>query len=175
MTLSLAELALRLTIAALLGGLVGLNRDLRHKPAGLRTHALVALGAAALTAATLTLDAGTGSMDVAAVSRTMQGIITGIGFLGAGVILHRPDRQGVHGLTTAATIWVVAVVGMVCGVGRWQLAVVLASLLLAILVFGGPIERACHRWLGADHDAAEHHAHAARADTPPADTPRADS
>lgn len=136
----------RLALATLLGAIVGANRELQQKPAGLRTHALVALGAAlaALTGLHLTAPAELG--DTAAVSRVLQGIVAGVGFIGAGVILHRNDPKGVHGLTTAASIWVVASVGVAAGLGLWRIAV--AAVVLALLVFtvGGPADRALHRW-----------------------------
>jgi putative Mg2+ transporter-C (MgtC) family protein len=142
--LSLADSAVRLAAATLVGALIGLNRDLRHKPAGLRTHALVALGACLVTVLSVQLAAEGGQ--TADVSRVIQGVITGIGFLGAGVILHRDDTKGVHGLTTAAAIWMVAVLGMALGVGLWQESLLAALLILAVLQFGGPIEAAIRRW-----------------------------
>ena len=131
---------LRLGAAILVGGTIGLNRDLRGKPAGVRTHALVALGSAL---ATSVLE-GEGK-DPAAVSRVIQGIITGIGFLGAGVILHPEGGSVVRGLTTAASIWVVATLGIACGVGQWVLAGAGTGFTLAVLVLGGPLERLVHR------------------------------
>ena len=110
------DIVLRLGSAILIGGAIGLNRDLHHKPTGMRTLGLVALGS---TLAVLGV-AG----DPAAVSRVVQGIITGIGFLGAGVILHRPTGGKVHGLTTAATIWVTAAIGVLCGIAAWPILVV---------------------------------------------------
>lgn len=144
--LPLADSALRLGAATLVGALIGLNRDLRHKPAGLRTHGLVALGACLVTVLGVQLAADGG--DTADISRIVQGVITGIGFLGAGVILHRDDTKGVHGLTTAAAIWMVAVLGMAIGVGLWQESLLAALLILAVLQFGGPIEAAIRRWRG---------------------------
>ncbi len=139
-----AATVLRLVIAVVLGGLIGLNRDLRHKPAGLRTHAMVALGSCLVTLLGLRLAAEGGQ--TADVSRIAQGVITGIGFLGAGVILHRDDTKGVHGLTTAAAIWMVAVLGMAIGLGLWQESILSVVLILAVLQFGGPIEAAVRRW-----------------------------
>src|SRR6266850_6009886 len=95
----LADLALRLAAATAVGAAVGLNRELHRKPAGLRTHAAVGLGAAALTL-TGAVIAGP---DTSALAHVVQGIITGVGFLGAGVILRGEDNKQVHGLTTAAT------------------------------------------------------------------------
>src|SRR5512146_361197 len=140
-----SDLALRLTAAMLVGGAIGLNRDLRGKPAGVRTHALVSLGSAVVTA--IAADVGGATSDVAAVSRVMQGIITGIGFLGAGVILHR-DQGRVRGLTTAASIWVVAALGIACGVADWWPVALGTGLTLLVLMTGGPLERAVHRLMG---------------------------
>lgn len=139
----IANMGLRLGLAAFLGALVGLNRDLHDKPAGLKTHALVSLGAALIVVAGLRTSAPT---DPNAVTRTFQGIITGVGFIGAGVILRPIASEGVRGLTTAATIWVVACVGSACGAGEWPLAILASSLVLTILVIGGPLERAFHRF-----------------------------
>ena len=141
------DIVLRLGSAILIGVAIGLNRDLHHKPTGMRTLGLVALGS------TLAVLAVAG--DPAAVSRVIQGIITGIGFLGAGVILHRPTGGKVHGLTTAASIWVTAALGVLCGIAAWPILVVGVSLVLLLLVFGGPIEKWCHKRLGSDDEQAE--------------------
>lgn len=144
-TISWTEEVLRLGAAVLVGAIVGVNRDLHGKPAGVRTHALVALGAALVVAATVELlPQGDGG-----VSRTFQGIITGVGFLGAGVILH-PSGQAsrVQGLTTAASIWVTACLGAVCGCGLWQTALLGGSFMLLVLVVGGAIERLAERVFG---------------------------
>jgi putative Mg2+ transporter-C (MgtC) family protein len=135
------------------GAALGLNRNLRGKAAGVRTHALVSLGAAMVTTA-----AGRVAGPDAA-TRVMQGVITGVGFLGAGVILHpRPDaaapaaaagapgrrrrRADVRGLTTAATVWIASALGVACGLGLRVLAVAGALLTLLVLVAGGPLESA---------------------------------
>jgi putative Mg2+ transporter-C (MgtC) family protein len=138
------DIVLRLGSAILIGGAIGLNRDLHHKPTGMRTLGLVALGS------TLAVLAVAG--DPAAVSRVIQGIITGIGFLGAGVILHRPTGGKVHGMTTAASIWVTAAMGVLCGIAAWSILVVGVSLVLLLLMFGGPVEKWCHKRLGSSHD-----------------------
>ena len=147
MNLELIEPSLRLVAATVVGAVIGLNRDLHGKPAGLRTHALVALGSALIV-----LVAGhlTGAADFHAAdaqSRVMQGLITGIGFLGAGVILHRPDHGRVHGLTTAAAIWVAALLGAACGAGAIEPVLVASALVAVILLFGGRLERAIHQRL----------------------------
>jgi putative Mg2+ transporter-C (MgtC) family protein len=122
------------------GALVGVNRELRGKPAGMRTHALVSLGAAI---ATLSSDylASTGAIvDTNTITRSVQGIIAGVGFLGGGVILKTSDRGSVRHLTTAASIWVVACIGIVCGLAQWPLALAGLFLTLLMLVIGGPVE-----------------------------------
>ena len=142
------EISARLGLAIVIGAVIGINRDLHDKPAGLRTHALVALGAAMLLMLFGRMIAGVDT-DLAATSRVAQGIITGVGFLGAGVILHGARAHRVHGLTTAAAIWTTAVFGMVCGSGRFALALIAFALVLLILVLGGPLERLIHRRLRA--------------------------
>jgi len=136
---------LRLGTATLIGGLIGINRDLHGKPLGLRTLAIVALGSAMVA---LLIDTYAGSRlqtPVDAVSRVLQGILTGIGFLGAGVILRSEDGSKVHGLTTAATIWVTAGIGVACGLGIWNLAIVGAGLTLLVLTTGRAVERRIER------------------------------
>jgi putative Mg2+ transporter-C (MgtC) family protein len=137
------DIALRLVVALLLGAAVGFDREIQQKPAGLRTHALVALGAALLTIMGLLLDGGDAGGDAA--SRVLQGVVAGIGFIGGGVILHRGDKE-VSGLTTAASIWVVAALGMACGAGLWRSALTTALLVLAVLALGDPLDRMIRRW-----------------------------
>lgn len=139
--LNFVDLLLRLTIASVLGGAIGLNRELQEKPAGLRTHALVSLGAALAMLIGLLLQTAYPA-DVSASSRVLQGIVAGIGFIGGGVILHRDDSKGVHGLTTAASIWVVAGVGSAAGAGMWRSATAAMLLALLVLTLGEPIDRA---------------------------------
>src|SRR5262245_62399512 len=107
------RIAARLTLAAVLGGLLGYDREKAGKSAGLRTHMLVALGAAVFT---LVPDlAGT---DVPSMGRVVQGIVAGIGFIGAGAILKQGEKGRVRGLTTAAGLWLTAAIGMAAGWGR---------------------------------------------------------
>jgi putative Mg2+ transporter-C (MgtC) family protein len=137
------EIAIRLGVAALAGAALGLNRDLHGKPTGVRTLALVGLASALIVIAV-----GNGEGDV---SRVMQGIVTGIGFLGAGVIIRSENGKHVHNLTTAACVWLTACVGMACGVGQWRLLAVGAPIVAMILLFGGALEKWVHRhWPGAD-------------------------
>jgi putative Mg2+ transporter-C (MgtC) family protein len=141
------EIIARLSAATLVGAALGINRELHDKPAGLRTHSLVSLGAALVVVSSRTLAA---SVDHQAdiVSRVVQGIVTGIGFLGAGVILRDPGDGHVQGLTTAAAIWVSALLGVSCGIGAYREVVIAFALVFAILLIGGPIERVAHRLVG---------------------------
>jgi putative Mg2+ transporter-C (MgtC) family protein len=136
-------LAMRLGLAALFGGVLGVNRELALKPAGMRTHALVSLGAAlaTVTGLALTLPGG----DSAAPSRIIQGIVAGIGFIGSGVILHRRDNHTVEGLTTAASIWVIAATGVAVGAGLWRASLMVVIISLLLLIVGSPIDRFIQR------------------------------
>ena len=134
--LQLARLSARLGAAALLGGMLGLEREHRGKAAGLRTHMLVALGAALFTVAPL--EAG---MELEGLSRVIQGVAAGIGFIGAGTILKRADEEEIQGLTTAASLWLTAAVGMAVGAGRLWPPLVAVVLALFILNALGAIDR----------------------------------
>ena len=123
---SLSEAFLRLALAAVLGGVIGLEREYHRKPAGLRTNMLIALGSALFSMLSVELGAGAGSPD-----RIAAQVVTGIGFLGAGAILR--SGGNVHGLTTAATIWVNAAVGMAAGLGSYTVAAVSAAITLVVL------------------------------------------
>jgi putative Mg2+ transporter-C (MgtC) family protein len=103
----------RLLLAALLGGIVGYEREHKGKAAGLRTHMLVAMGAALFV-----LVPERGGMGIADMSRVIQGVVAGVGFLGAGAIIKRHSEEQVQGLTTAAGIWMTAAIGVACGLGR---------------------------------------------------------
>jgi putative Mg2+ transporter-C (MgtC) family protein len=130
----LTQLLLRLGLAAGLGGLLGFQREVVGRAAGLRTHMLVALGSAFFIV--LPVQAG---MDLTDLSRVLQGLTTGIGFLGAGTILKREGQ--IEGLTTAAGLWLTAAVGIAAGMGREMSAVlgtVLAFLILAVVPRLGP-------------------------------------
>lgn len=139
-----AALLMRLLLATALGAAIGVNREIHDKPAGLRTHALVALGAALLTVIGLTLTAANDARDPSATSRILQGIIAGVGFIGGGVILRRGDTKGVHGLSTAASIWIVAALGIAAACGLWQAALATVVLALGVLVLGGGVDRMLH-------------------------------
>lgn len=137
---TLVEAVARLLLATLAGGVIGAERELRAKPAGVRTHALVALGAALALIAGLLLASGSGDR-AAAVSRVIQGLIAGIGFLGAGTILQRSSGPVVHGLTTAASLWIVAVIGIGAGLGLWRLTLAATLIVLLVLLAERPISR----------------------------------
>ncbi len=136
------EIILRLTCATLIGALIGVNRDLNDKPTGLRTMSIVGLGSAVFVMIAI---GGPNDWDPA--SRVLQGILTGIGFLGAGVIVHDESSEKVHGLTTAASIWLTAGLGSACGMGAWRIAIVASVLIAAVLAFGGPVEKTVRRVL----------------------------
>ena len=122
------QMLFRILLAAGLGAAVGLERQLSGKVAGIRTNVLICLGAAVLTI--LSVQMGVRHND--SVARIAAQIVSGVGFLGAGVIIR--DRGGVHGLTTAATIWLVASVGMAAGAGYYALAGATTGLALAVLL-----------------------------------------
>jgi putative Mg2+ transporter-C (MgtC) family protein len=148
-----SEIVLRLGVATLAGGAIGLNRDLHGKPIGLRTLGLVSLATA--MAVVLADPSGHANTISDATSRIIQGILTGIGFLGAGVIIHREHHSRVHGLTSAACTWLTACVGITCGAGYWRIVVVALAITFALLIAGGPIERWLHRTLGGKENPAE--------------------
>lgn len=124
-------MALQVLVASVLGGLVGYDRAAAHKPAGIRTHAMVAAGAALfvgtsmLVASDVTTEAAR-----ADATRVMAGVVTGVGFLGAGAIIRRDGA--VSGLSTAAGIWVVAGIGATVALGYWWLGIITTALILAI-------------------------------------------
>lgn len=141
--LPIPELVLRLSVAAVAGGALGFNRELHHKPAGLRTLAMVSLGAA--IAAIGSVESFGAQADN--VSRVAQGVLAGIGFIGAGVIMRVEQGGSVTGLTTAASIWVVAGLGYASGLGEWRLCAAGVAVALAILSIGGWLEQALRTWL----------------------------
>lgn len=124
---------LRLLLAAGLGAAIGIERELRRKPAGLRTNILIALGSALFTTMSIELSHGGGTPD-----RLAANIVTGIGFLGAGAILR--SGTSVHGMTTAATIWVNAAVGVAVGAGEYAIASLATGITLAVLALLAPLE-----------------------------------
>jgi putative Mg2+ transporter-C (MgtC) family protein len=133
----LLQIGLRLFVALVVGGLVGLQRELTHKPAGLRTHMLLSVGTALILVA-----ADESGMSKSDLSRVLQGLITGIGFLGGGAILKLTAEHEIHGLTTAAGLWLTAAAGAAAGLGRLGLAVVGVCLGLLILAGFVKVEQA---------------------------------
>ena len=132
-------MATRLGLALAAGAVVGLDRELKKKPAGLRTHALVSIGSALVVLVVLAFGGGPGGDPL---SRAVQGIITGIGFLGAGVIMQYEHERRVEGLTTAASIWVASGLGMACGAGFVELVGIALAAILLVLIGGEHVERA---------------------------------
>lgn len=144
-SIPLSDLLLRLGLATLGGALIGLDRDLHRKSAGLRTFALVAVGTAGVTiSAVAAVDP-----EPENIGRVVQGVLTGIGFLGAGVILRRPDRAHVTGLTTAASVWFTACYAVICGLGEYPLALSSFAIAFTLLVGGRGVERWIERRTGA--------------------------
>jgi putative Mg2+ transporter-C (MgtC) family protein len=127
------DLTLRLLLAAGLGAAIGIEREFHRKPAGLRTNILIAVGAALFT--TLSIQFGGAG---ATADRIAAQVVTGVGFLGAGAILH--SGVSVHGMTTAATIWVIAAVGMAVGAGQYATASVATAITLLVLAVLVPLE-----------------------------------
>ena len=144
--LSDTEFAIRLLTAAVLGGILGLERELRQKSAGLRTNMLIAIGSAVFTLMSLDLAQGPGADP----SRIAAQIVTGIGFLGAGAIMRHGGS--VQGLTTAATVWVNAAVGVAAGGGEYHLAVIATAVTLLVLLVLEPLERVVQRRFGKKDD-----------------------
>ncbi|MBN3898398.1 MAG: MgtC/SapB family protein [Nostoc sp.] len=129
------NISFRLCLALLIGAIIGLERQIRHKPAGLRTHILVSLGSAMFTLIIMQTSGSQSSHD--ALSRVIQGIAAGVGFLGAGEIVRQSSQQTqqlhIHGLTSAAAIWVSAALGIAAGCGLWQLGLIGAVLTFLVL------------------------------------------
>ena len=128
-------MVLRLLMSAVLGMVVGFERFHAHKPAGLRTHMLVCIGSALFTVASIY---GFGSTSDPA--RIAAGIVTGVGFLGAGAIIHAQDG-GLHGLTTASSIWAVAAIGLAAGAGMYIVAPVATGIVLVVLYVMKRVEK----------------------------------
>jgi len=126
----------RLLLAAALGGVIGAEREFRRKTAGLRTNILTTLGAAIFTIISISI----GGSDA---GRIAAQVVTGIGFLGAGAIMR--TESGVHGLTTAATVWVNAALGMAAGAGHYHLAMIGGFITISVLLVLAPFERLLER------------------------------
>ena len=132
----------RVGAATLLGGILGLDRELRERSAGLRTHMMVAIGAAIFIMAGLGAAGGVGRD----VTRVVQGIVVGIGFIGGGTILKLTEQQRVKGLTTASSIWLAAGVGTACGLAEFTLAVVGTAISVVVLAALRPVEKFLSRF-----------------------------
>jgi putative Mg2+ transporter-C (MgtC) family protein len=124
----LTSTLVRLLLAALLGGVLGYERESQGKSAGVRTHMLVSMGSAMFV-----LAPAHGGMEIDDMSRVIQGVVTGIGFLGAGAIIKHRESNIVKGLTSAAGVWTTAAIGIACGLGRETTAIVCTLLVLAVL------------------------------------------
>jgi len=148
-SLSTSEALIRLFMALGCGAVIGLNRALHGKSAGFRTFSLISVGSA-LIAVVITET----SLDPNAVSRVIQGVLTGIGFLGAGVILHQPTSSRVTGLTTAAAVWLTAGLGLASGLGQFPLALSGLAIAIVILLIGRPIEHFVERIFPEKHGKA---------------------
>lgn len=166
------EVALRLMAATAAGIILGVNRDLKGKPTGVRTLSLVSLGAALATVSTVYL--ADIQSDANALSRVvqgvLQGVLTGIAFLGAGAIIRSSNPDETPGLTTAANVFVTAAIGIACGLGEWWAALFGTSFALVVLVVLNPIEHLLEK-ASRKRKPEDGHAGVARPGT--ADTPGA--
>jgi putative Mg2+ transporter-C (MgtC) family protein len=125
---------LPILLAAGCGAVIGIERQIMHKPAGLRTNVLICVGAAVFTIISARMAGGQEP-----ITRIAAQIVTGVGFLGAGAVIQ--DRGGIHGLTTAATIWLVASIGMACGAKMYYLAITTTVLAILVLVGLGQVDK----------------------------------
>jgi putative Mg2+ transporter-C (MgtC) family protein len=141
------RVAIRLVTALFIGGVIGLQREITHHAAGLRTHMLVSLGTAVLVVC-----AHESGMTPADVSRIVQGIVTGIGFLGGGAILKLTSEREIRGLTTAAGIWLTAAVSVAAGLGRIGSALIGAALALFVLMALRKVEKRLDRYVFASKE-----------------------
>ncbi len=137
------DVMLRLLLAAALGAAIGVEREYRQKPAGLRTNILIALGSALFTMMSIEIGRASGTPD-----RIAAQLVSGIGFLGAGAILR--SGKTVHGMTTAATIWVNAGIGMAAGAGFFEVATIATAITLAVLLLLPPLESYFERRAGIE-------------------------
>ncbi|MDC7674505.1 MgtC/SapB family protein [Asticcacaulis machinosus] len=151
------DIGLRLLAATVIGMAIGTNRDVRGRPAGMRTLGLVALGAAMVAVTSTHIDALLGHPD--ALSRTIQGVIqgvmAGIGFIGGGVVIRDQDQMKVHGLTTAAAVWVTAALGIAAGLATWPVFLIGGALALLLLIVAHPIEEKIEMWAARKRDPAD--------------------
>ena len=134
------QVMIRLITAILLGALIGIQRERAGKPAGFRTHILVSLGTTVFIVACSSAGMSPGDL-----SRIVQGVVTGIGFLGAGAILKLEQQKMIKGLTTAAGIWMTAAIGVAVGLGSLGVAIISTVLALIVLAVMGPLEFAWNK------------------------------
>src|SRR6185437_10102147 len=146
----IVRIAIRLLAALLIGSAIGLQRELTHKPAGLRTHLLVALGTALMVVAVV--DAGMASADV---SRVIQGLVTGIGFLGGGTILKLTREHEIRGLTTAAGIWLTAAASVAVGLGMFVDAFI--GVIFALIVLSAVGKFSSNHADGGESESSDRH------------------
>ena len=158
--LGLLDIFCRLAVAVLLGGLVGVERQLNGHWVGLRTLMAVSMGAAIFTlvgklAAEQALELGTNARNIVDATRVVQGIAAGVGFLGAGAILKLSDQLEVKGLTTASAIWLSAALGTAAGLALWELALAATVVSLVVLALLRPLEKWLAQYSKADEDQPE--------------------
>jgi putative Mg2+ transporter-C (MgtC) family protein len=134
-----------LVIALALGTVIGIEREVNKKPAGLRTNALICMGAAAFIVIAQRI-----GLNLDAISRMTAGIVTGVGFIGGGAVLR--DRENISGVTTAATIWVVTSIGIACGLHFYDIAVGITIFSLLVLTILSPVDRKIRKTTDAKHE-----------------------
>lgn len=150
------DIALRLIVAVLAGVVIGLDREFRGKPVGIRTLALVSLGSALICVTTIQYAGLQGLPDATSrvVQGVIQGVLTGVGFLGAAVVWRREEGGPLKGLTTAATVWVCAAIGIACGLAAWSVVGVGVGLVLVVLIALEPLDSLVDK-LRAKHKAGK--------------------
>ncbi len=155
--IGIIDMVLRLCAATIIGMMIGLNRDVNGKPTGMRTLALVALGAAVVSVVAVHFQDLIDHPDALSrvVQGILQGVLTGIGFIGAGVIMRQPKSNSVSGLTTAATVWITAALGIACALAAWHIVVIASVLTFIVLIALKPVELMLVRLLGSDENAAQ--------------------
>ena len=147
------EITMRLIVATIAGMVVGINRDIHNKPIGMRTLALVSLGSAIVILSGSVYEGLHFGQD--AVSRVVQGILTGLGCLGAGSILRGKDGREVKGRTTAATVWIAAGLGITAGLGAWFITIAATIMTLLLLTYGTRLEVRLIRIFGKSNEPEE--------------------
>jgi len=152
------EIAMRMCLATFAGVLLGANRWLHHKSAGVKTHALVSIGAALAMLIVMPVELSESDLtniSADAASRVLQGLLTGVGFLGAGVIIHNAKGKRIQGLTTAASIWITTLLGAAIGSGQLVLGSIAILLTSIVLMLGNFIERSVDRMFGNHFEAGK--------------------